>query len=345
MGDGVMKVMIIGGTSLIGPRLVRRLVDLGNSVAVFHRGQTRGELPSSVEQVRGDRRNLEEHTTEIRRFGPEVVVDMIAFTEADAIGLVETFRGLARRAVVISSADVYRAYGRFIGLESGPLEPTPLSEDTPLRTALFPYRNQAKGPDDFLYSYDKIPVERIALGDPSLPATVLRLPMVHGPGDLHRRLSPYLKRMDDRRPAILLDEGLARWKCPRGYVDNVAAAIALAVVDDRAMGQVYNVAERVAFTEAEWVHRLGEVVGWRGNVLTVPSHRIPVPYHVEQSLETDSSRIRRELGHHESVDSREALERTVAWERANPTGPSPGIGILDYDAEDALLAEMSDSLG
>src|SRR6266550_1172248 len=127
-----MKVMIIGGTSFIGPRLVRPLVDLGNMVAIFHRGQTRAELPPSVEQILGDRRKLDEHTKEIRRFGPEVVVDMIAFTEADAIGLLETFRGLARRAVVISSADVYRAYGRFIGVESGPVEPTPLGEDAPL---------------------------------------------------------------------------------------------------------------------------------------------------------------------------------------------------------------------
>jgi nucleoside-diphosphate-sugar epimerase len=340
-----MKVMIIGGTSFIGPCLVRQLVDLGNSVAVFHRGKTRAELPSSVEQVLGDRRNLEQHIPEIHSFGPEVVVDMIAFTEADAIGLVETFRGLARRAVVISSADVYRAYGRFIGLESGPVEPTPLGEDAPLRTARFPYRNQAKGPDDFLYSYDKLPVERIALGDSSLPATVLRLPMVHGPGDLYRRLSPYLKRMDVRRPAILLDEGLARWKCPRGYVDNVAAAIAQTVVDDRAMGQIYNVSEPVAFTEAEWVHRIGKVVGWRGKVVTVPGHRIPVPYHIEHNLDTDSGRIRRVLGYHEAVDPEEALERTIAWERANPAGPSQGIGILDYDAEDTLLAEMGDSLG
>ncbi len=68
---------------------------------------------------------------------------MIAYTEADATGLVEAFRGLARRTVVISSADVYRAYGRFIGTESGPIEPTPLTEDSPLRTALFPYRKQA----------------------------------------------------------------------------------------------------------------------------------------------------------------------------------------------------------
>ena len=69
-----MNVMIIGGTSFIGPALVRRLVDQGNTVAVFHRGQTRAELPPSVGQILGDRRNLEQHATEFRRFSPEVVV-------------------------------------------------------------------------------------------------------------------------------------------------------------------------------------------------------------------------------------------------------------------------------
>ena len=102
-----------------------------------------------------------------------------------------------------------------------------------------------------------------------------------------------------RLPSI---KALARWKCPRGYVDNVAAAIVLAVTDDRAAGQVYNIAEPIAFTEAEWVHRIGEVAGWRGEVVTVPRNRIPLPYRVEQSLDTDSGRIRRELGYAEPVE-------------------------------------------
>jgi nucleoside-diphosphate-sugar epimerase len=88
-----------------------------------------------------------------------------------------------------------------------------------------------------LYAYEKFAVERVVLGETDLPATVMRLPIVHGPVDLNRRLSPYLKRMDDGRPAIVLDEGLTRWKCPRGYVEDVAAAIALAVVDHRAPGR------------------------------------------------------------------------------------------------------------
>jgi hypothetical protein len=38
----------------------------------------------------------------------------------------------------------------------------------------------------------------------------------------------YIKRMDDGRPAILLDEAYARWRWARGYVENIAHAIALA---------------------------------------------------------------------------------------------------------------------
>jgi nucleoside-diphosphate-sugar epimerase len=160
---------------------------------------------------------------------------------------------------------------------------------------------------------DKLPVERAVLGDPDLPGTVLRLPMVHGPGDAFGRVFPYLMRMDDRRPSIVLDEGMARWKCPRGYVENVAATIALAVMDDRAASRIYNVAEPVAFTEAELVCAIGQVVGWRGEIVTVPSGRIPLSYGVEQSIDTDSCRIKRELGYAEAVGSRDGLERTVAW--------------------------------
>jgi nucleoside-diphosphate-sugar epimerase len=234
---------------------------LGHDVAAFHRGRTQADPPLGVVRIVGDRHELGTHADEFRRLGPEVVVDMIAYTETDAHGLVDTFRGLARRAVVVSSADVYRSHGRFLGSEEGPVEPTPLTETSPLRTALFPYRKLAHGPEDFFDLYDKIPVERVVLSEPDLPGTVLRLPMVHDPRDPHRRLSIYIKRMGDGRPAIVFDEGMARWKCPRGYVENVAAAVALAVVDERTAGWVYNVADPVAFDEAEWVRRIGEAVG------------------------------------------------------------------------------------
>jgi nucleoside-diphosphate-sugar epimerase len=203
---------------------------------------------------------------------------------------------LATRLVAISSGDVYRAYGVFTRLEPGPLETVPINEASPLRQVLFPYRAGAK-PGDDKYHYEKILVERVVMADTRLPATVLRLPMVYGPGDYQHRLAPYLKRMLDGRRAILLDEGMARWRCLRGYVEDVAAAIALAVTDPAASGRVYNVAEPTAYTEAEWVARIGVVVDWGGAIVPVPGGKIAVPFNTNQDLCVDTTCIRAELGY------------------------------------------------
>jgi nucleoside-diphosphate-sugar epimerase len=141
--------------------------------------------------------------------------------------------------------------------------------------------------------------------------------------------------MLDGRRVIVLDEGLARWRCLRGYVEDVAAAIALAVADPRAAGRVYNVAEPAAHTEADWVARVGEAAGWAGRIVSAPRGRLPVPFHTEQDLVTDSGRIRAELGYAEVIAPEEALGQTVAWERENlPDQP------LDYTKEDAVITEL-----
>jgi nucleoside-diphosphate-sugar epimerase len=330
-----MRVLIIGGTRFIGLRLVYRLAAAGHEVVVFHRGQTSAALPSTVRTLLGDRRRLAEHAAELRRFGPDVVVDMIPYTEADARSVVAVFRGVAGRLVAISSGDVYRAYGIFARLIQGPPLPTPIREDSPLRQALFIARATGAQPGDDFYDYEKILVEQVVLADPGLPATVLRLPMVYGPGDDQHRLAPYLKRMLDGRPAILLNAGMARWRCLRGYVEDVAAAFAVAVTNPKAAGRVYNVAEPTAQSEAEWVARIGALCGWRGAIVPVPDEQLPVPLNTAQDLCMDTTRIRAELGYREVVDPDEALRETVAWEREHlPEVP------VDYLREDRLLAEL-----
>jgi nucleoside-diphosphate-sugar epimerase len=247
---------------------------------------------------------------------------MIPATEQQARSVMSVFNTIAQRVVAISSQDVYRAYGRLIRIEPGPVEPIPLAEDAPLRQKLYPYRERAGGPNDDLYHYEKILVERAVMSDPKLRGTVLRLPMVYGPGDPQHRLFAHLKRMDDGRPAILLDEGLAHWRWTRGFVENVAYAIALAVGAERAAGRIYNVGEADALSMAEWVGEIGQVAGWRGKVVIVPRDRLPahlmVDINTDQHLVVDTSRIRNELGYDEPVSREEALKRTIAWERAHP---------------------------
>jgi hypothetical protein len=103
---------------------VGRLAGAGHEVAVFHRGRTGTELPEGVGRFLGDRQSLEDHADGLRSFGPDVVLDMIPMNEKDARGVVDVFRGVARRIVAISSEDVYRAYDVVHGLAPGPPDGT-----------------------------------------------------------------------------------------------------------------------------------------------------------------------------------------------------------------------------
>lgn len=193
-----------------------------------------------------------------------------------------------------------------------------------------------------MYHYDKILVERAAMSEPeTLPATVLRLPMVYGPGDYQHRLRQYLRRMDDGRPFILLPEAFAQARLLRGYVEDVGNAIALCVTSEHTGGRVFHVAEADNATEAEWVQRIAAAAGWHGEIVTLPDERLPeglkLPYDTTQEWTLDSSAIRRDLGYAEITDPAEAMRKTVTWERANPP-TQVGPEAADYAAEDEALA-------
>ena len=268
-----MTILVIGGTGFIGSHLVRELSQMGHSVSVFHRGSTQARWPSK--SILGERRDLA-----AIRPKADVVIDLILSSGAQAEALMEAFRGVAGRVVVASSIDVYRACGMLHGSEEGPLEPVPLTEDSPLRTKLQTYPPAQLKMLQKLFGwiddeYDKIPVERTILSDPELPGTVLRLPMIYGPGDHLSRFHPVLKRIDDGRRRILFEEGWAAWRSPRGYVENVAAALALAAVSERAAGRVYNVAETPAFSELDWAGKIAAATGWDGEFIILPKERTP----------------------------------------------------------------------
>lgn len=346
-----MHALVIGGTGFIGSHAVRALVSRGAHVDVFHRGRTRVDLPAAVGYVHGDRDDIASSSKMLRAATPDVVLDMTALTEAHARTTIDVFCGVARRLVAVTSMDVYRAFDVINGRDDGPLQPVPLNEDAELRRYLFPARDlpEANRPIDRPSDYEKILVERVYLNEPTLPATILRLPIVYGPGDVRRhRTFPYVRRMTDGRPAILLGQSFSRWTVTRGYVGNVAAAIAEAVLNDHAIGRTYNVGDALALTELAWVRTLAEAAAWRGKVVVVPDESVPAGLHfggnAAQDWVLDTSRIRDELHCEEPVGLKEALLQTVAWERTTPPQDRPAA-TLQYDAEDAALAHLTQPNG
>ena len=316
-----MKILTIGATGFIGKHVVRLLCQSGQEVAVLHRGKTSLPAQSQVMEFLGERVDL--RSSGARSWKPDIVIDMILSSSAQARTTVEAFAGIAQRVVAISSGDVYRAMAVLHRIEDGPIEPTPLTEDSPLRTqgqtyskgALAIARQRLPWLDE---EYDKVQVERAISSHPELPATILRLPMVYGPGDMFHRFYPRLKLMLDGRSEVLLEQTESEWITCRGYVENVAQAICLTALSENASGRVYNVADPEPFTEAQWTAKMGESVHWDGRVTTTREHFQPPAGNHKQHLFMDSTRIRRELGYSEFVPLDEAIRSTVEWEKANP---------------------------
>ena len=97
------RVVVIGGSGHIGTYLVPRLVAAGFEVISVSRGERAPYQPhgawTSVRKVTLDREAEEKAGAfghKIRALKPDIVIDMICFTEASARHLVEALRGEVR---------------------------------------------------------------------------------------------------------------------------------------------------------------------------------------------------------------------------------------------------------
>jgi nucleoside-diphosphate-sugar epimerase len=292
-----VRILFIGGTRSVGIAAVRRLTALGHDLAVFHRGEHEGDLPPIVTHFRNPDAAMpvREIPDELRAFEPEIVVHMIAMGEADMTAAMTAFSGVARRIIVPSSGDVYRAYGILWRKEEGPPDPSALTEEAPLRSKLYPYRTEETRLGSLEFGYEKILVERVAASDAKLPATILRFPKIYGPGDNESLATVYGMR---HHPD---------WRWTHGHAVNVGAAVALAATDDRAAGRIYNLGEEHTPTMGERLSRLPPNEAIQASAL---------PLNFAQPLVMDSRRIRAELGYREVLDELQAM--TAIAEAAAP---------------------------
>ena len=284
-------MLVIGGTGFIGRHLVRQIASHGHSVAIYHRGLTPAALLPTVREITDSRSvmPISHFPPELFEFDPNVVILTVTMGEADARAAVEAFTGRADRIVLLSSGDVYWAYGRFMGIETGPIQKGLLTEEAPVRSKLYPYRHKASSPDVLEYWYEKILAERAVLNAP-IPATVLRLPKVYGPGSNADLATVY--RYREKR----------NWRWTHGFVENVAAAVELAAVHPAAAGRIYNVGE--AYTPT-----IAERLTWLPDTDIEPDRSSRSDFN--QDIAYDTSRIRRELGYSEAVSEKEAALKTL----------------------------------
>ncbi len=289
------RTLIIGGTRFIGAHVARRLHDGGAEVVLFHRGLSTNPVLPEVEHVLDPLAAypITAFPAHLRRDW-DIVIHMTAMGEADAHAAIQAFAGRVGRLVLVSSCDVYRAYGRLVRTEPGEPEPTPLDEGAPLRSVLYPYRGMEEQLGPFARDYEKILAEAEVRGAADLDWTILRLAKAYGVEDNADLATVYGFAS---QPA---------WRWTHGHVANIAAAIATAAIHPLARNKIFNVGEAHTPTMAE---RLAVLPMIGGRAPEAPD------FDYRQPLAIDTRKIRECLDHADPIDERQAMQ-ALARKRA-----------------------------
>lgn len=339
-----MKVLIIGGTRRCGPYLVEELLDRGHEVICYHRGQNNVAFSKRAKQILGNRRDRETFKKQMSELDVEAVIDMIAVSEADVATVAQVFQNKIQRYVCISSYDVYQAYddawNHLLSLQA-----MPIPENTPKKKSSRLYESD----------YDKTPMEetvRKTQDQGYFATTILRWPALYGPRDPTPRLWYYVRQALDGRKEIPVPNGGAAL-FSRGYLQNMAHSIVLALENKKAEGEVYNVSDEMTPSVWQTAQMIGEIMDHKWEIVPVPRALMPKiaqtqglpfscdPFDIEPHLLLDISKIKAELGYRDLVPTRKAMENTVKWLCDNPPKEDE-FAAVSYDALDEAIRKYKE---
>lgn len=118
-----LKLLVLGGTGLIGPPLVEHALARGHEVTLFNRGKTNAELFPEVEKLRGDRSgdlaSIEQQVKAGRRW--DAVVDDTASIPAWVTATAQLLAPAADRYLYTSSISAYASHATPGADETAPL--------------------------------------------------------------------------------------------------------------------------------------------------------------------------------------------------------------------------------
>ena len=240
-----MRILVIGGTHFMGPRLVRALLARGHAVTTFHRGTTPCILPAEVERLYGDRSDSAQLESALAARSFDACVDTIAMRGAETAAAVDLLYGRVGHYVHFSTGQVYLVRRDC---------PAPAREEDyagPLGTPPDPHAWDA---GQWTYGIEKRECEDIleeAWTARGFPATRLRLTMVHGAEDPRGRIHAYALRLLDGGP--LLVPGEPSPPIRPIHADAVVETVVRVLEEGSGKGAAYNLAQDEAWTHEELI--------------------------------------------------------------------------------------------
>ena len=305
-----MRILLIGGSGLISTPITRALLERGDDVILYNRGQTPLRAEGAPQQVTGDRNDFAAFEAQIAALGHfDCVIDMVCFTPAQAESVVRACAGRTTQFIFCSTVDVY----------SRPAPRYPYREDAP-REAISDYgRNKVACEDVFLAAH--------ARGD--FAATIIRPAMTYGEGGVIVHTfgwsTTYLDRMRKGKPIVVHGDGQSLWvTC---HVDDVARAFVAAIGNERAYGKAYHTAGDHWMTWNQFHAGVAEALGVPlPRLVHIPSDVLAAIaperagitiFNFQYDTIFDNSAAKADLGFAQTIDWVEGVRRTVAWLDAN----------------------------
>jgi nucleoside-diphosphate-sugar epimerase len=306
---------------------VEELAGAGHQLLIVHRGNLEPDGMPPVKHLHAERMDLAAHREELAAFAPDAAIDCRALTREDSEVALRALPG-GIRLVVVSSIDVYRAFGALN--DDRETDPVPLDESSPVRPTRYPYRGKAPGLDD----YDKLDVEDVYL---SHGATSVRLPMVYGEHDYQLREDFILRRLRAGRDRIPFGSG--SWLACRAYVRDVARGVRMVLDTPAAVGEVFNLCEDRTYSMRMWSRMILDAAGSQAELVRVADELLPEDLKptgaMTQHIACSAQKARSLLGWTTS-DPAESLQTTVRWHLANP----PANPDLDFSADNLALGTV-----
>ena len=327
-----MKALVIGGTGPTGPHIVEGLLARGFEVTIYHRGTHEVEFSQPVSHVHGDpfdTSSLEQDLAPLR-------FDVAISNYGRLRHIARIMAGRCDRFIGITGGAGYLGFADPAHNPEG--LPTPISVEAPL------YNDHDQSHFGTMVAQGENAIkEEHEKG--SYRATVLRYPLVYGPRQPTSTIWPIVKRvLDGRRRIIVPGDGLQLRA--RGYTENCAHTVLLALDSPEASGQTYNVADEKTYSLKDFIMLVVRGLGVEVEVVLIDH---PIAFSLAQDYVTppyhlmfDTSKTIYKLGYRDLVPTPEAAKRSAQWLTANPlfadAESAEGSGQLyAYDMEDKLI--------
>lgn len=308
-----MRILIIGGTGIISTGISRLLIERGDDVVLYNRGQRPSQVEGNYTAITGDRKDFATFEKQIAEAGHfDCVIDMVCYLPEEAESAIRAFKDRTAQYIFCSTVDVY----------TKPAAAYPITE----AAEKLPSTN-------FMYGYNKARCEELLFAAHergTLVVTSIRPGHTYGEGGsnlLHAlgRGTYHVDRLKKGQPIIVHGNGTSFW--PTCHRDDASVAFVGAIGNEKAMGRGYHVAGEEWMTWEGYHQGIAKAIGAEppkfvyiptdALVRLAPQEAMLTEVNFSYNNLFDNTAAREDLGFRVTIHWVEGVRRTIQWLEEN----------------------------